>query len=169
MVVIASVSARGVSKKRRLSQWFSSHGLNVMVVCLKSGGFTCPRGMERSSLSKSSSRAISNASSIHTQQMQPFSTVVDASFSTLSKPRKRMRCPVGTKQSSSGSRDAFQRCPTCKRSIAHRSCAKVLSRCVRPTCRTTKRFASGYFIICTIYHKAVVLDFLDALPPLTTR
>lgn len=40
---------------------------------------------------------------------------------------------------------------------------------VKYTLRMTSRFACGYFIRLTMYHSAVVLDFLEAREPLQTR
>ena len=140
---MASTSSPGWSKNRAFSQCRPSQGLKVRVVCLNKGGSTRPRGAERSSLSNSSSAAISYASSTQTQQSVPVSTVVEASFSALSNPRNRIRCPVGLYQSISGSSDAPHRCSTPSRRMAHRSWAKVLSRWVRCTARTTSRLAPG--------------------------
>lgn len=51
--------------------------------------------------------------------------------------------------------------------MAHLSCVKQLSFSVLKVLRITRVLASGYFIMFVMTQSAMVLDFFEALEPLT--
>lgn len=124
--------------------------------------------MLSSIMSKSSSFIISYASSIHSQHKTPISTDIDVTFNGSSNPLKYIFCPVGLYVISNGLSFVSQNSSTCNLCIAHFNSVKQLSFNVLNVFLITNVFASGYFIMLLIIHRAVVFDFLLPLDPLTT-
>ena len=167
VVVIAYTFCLGISKNFAFKKLVELHGLNVTVICINNSGGNFPRN--DSSIRSNSSSFNSNASSHQHQHRNPLETVIDVIFIGSSQPLNMIRCPVGMYSNSNGFTLLFQYLLTSNRFIAHCNCAKHESFSVAAVFLITNTFALGYSINRQIKFNAVVVDFLLARLPFTTR